>query len=141
MQLNVLACGEVGVAVPEDGAVVGPLGEGIGRHAHLAHLGGCHDPARHLDAHHEGVAALTLRVHADPLHPLHLARHGVDRRGTLLGVGVDDRLGHLEGMALQLQLLGRVELADVAVGADELEAAVAPAAELHAIGIVEVTRH
>ena len=83
----------------------------------------------------------TLRVHADPLHPLHLARYGVDGGGALLGVGVDDRLRHLEGVALQLHLLGRVELADVAVGTDELEPAVTPAAELHAIGIVQVTRH
>jgi len=32
-------------------------------------------------------------------------------------------------------------LADVAVGADELETAVAPAAEFHPVGIVEVARH
>ena len=50
-------------------------------------------------------------------------------------------LGDLEGVPRQLQLLNRVELADVAVGPDELEPAVATAAELHPVGIVEVTRH
>ena len=39
VQLDVLAGREVGVAVAEDRAVVGALGEGVGRHADLAHLG------------------------------------------------------------------------------------------------------
>ena len=141
VQLDVLARREVGVAVAEHRAVVGALGERVGRHPDLAHLGRRHDPARHLDAHHERVAALALGVDADPLQALLLAGHLVDGVGPLLGVGVDHRLGHLEGVARQLQLLDGVQLADVAVRPDELEAAVTPAPELHAIGIVEVTRH
>ena len=141
MQLNVLARRQVGVAIAEDRAVVRPFGEGVGRDPDLAHLGRCHDPARHLDAHHEGVAALALRVHADPLQSLLLARNRVDGGGTLFGVRVDDRLGHLEGMALELQLLDGVELADLTVGPDELEPAVAPTAELHSVGVVEVAWH
>ena len=125
VELDVLAGREVGVAVAEDRAVVGSLGEGVGRHTDLADLGGGHHPAGHLDPHHEGVAALPLRVHADPLEPLQLARHLGDGVGALLGVGVDDGLGHLEGMAGELQLLDRVQLADVAVGTDELQAALA----------------
>ena len=81
VQLDVLARGEVGVAVAEDRAVVGPLGEGVGRHADLAAPGRrVMIAAGHLDPHHEGVAALALRVHADPLQPLHLAGHRVDGR-------------------------------------------------------------
>ena len=44
VQLNVLARGEVGVAVAEHLAVVGALGEGVGDHPDLADLGGRHDP-------------------------------------------------------------------------------------------------
>ena len=113
VQLDVLARREVGVAVAEDGAVVGSLGEGVGRHTDLADLGGGHHAARHLDPHHEGVAALALRVHPDPLEPLLLAGHLGDGVGPLLRVGVDDGLGHLEGVAGELQLLDGVELADV----------------------------
>ena len=141
VELDVLPRREVGVAVPEDRAVVGSLGEGVGRHADLADLGRGHHPAGDLDPHHEGVAALALRVHPDPLEALLLSRHLGDGVGALLGVRVDDGLGHLEGVPRQLQLLDGVELADVAIGPDELEPAVAPAAELHPVGIVEVTRH
>ena len=74
VQLDVLAGRQVGVAVAEDRAVVGSLGEGVGRHPDLADLGRGHHPAGHLDPHHEGVAALPLRVHPDPLEPLLLAR-------------------------------------------------------------------
>ena len=66
VELNVLARREVGVAVAEDGAVVGALGEGVGRHADLADLGRGHHPAGDLDPHHEGIAALALRIHARP---------------------------------------------------------------------------
>ena len=38
-------------------------------------------------------------------------------------------------------LLDGIELADVAVGPDELQPTVAPAAELHPIGVVQITRH
>ena len=41
----------------------------------------------------------------------------------------------------ELQLLDGVELADVPVRPDELEPAVTATAELHPVGIVEVTRH
>ena len=75
VQLDVLAGREVGVAVPEDRAVVGALGERVRRHADLAHLGGGHHATGHLDPHHEGVAALALGVQPHPLQPLDLARH------------------------------------------------------------------
>ena len=45
------------------------------------------------------------------------------------------------GMARELQLLDGIQLADVAVGPDELEPAVTPTPELHPVGVVEVTRH
>ena len=45
------------------------------------------------------------------------------------------------GMARQLQLFDGVQFADVAIGPDEFEAAVTPAPEFHAVGIVEVARH
>ncbi len=77
----------------------------------------------------------------DPLEALLLAGHGVDGLRALLRVRVDDRLGHLEGVAGQLQLLDRVELADVAVGADERESRGRDAAELHPVGVVEVAWH
>ena len=125
VELDVLARREIGVAVAEDRAVVGPFGVGVGGHADLADLRRRHDTTGHLDPHHEGVAALALGVHADPLEPLHLPGHRVDGVGPLLGVGVDDRLRHLEGMPGQLQLLDRVQLADVAIGPDEAQAAVA----------------
>ena len=79
VQLDVLARREVRVAVAEDGAVVGALGEGVGRHADLAGLGGGQDAAGHLDPHHERVAALALGVDADPLEPLFLAGDLGDR--------------------------------------------------------------
>ncbi len=66
VELDVLARGEVGVTVAEDRAVVGTLGEGVGRHADLADLGRRHHPAGDLDPHHEGIAALALGVHARP---------------------------------------------------------------------------
>ena len=141
VELNVLPRREVGIAVPEDGAVIGTLGERVGRHADLPDLGRGHHSARDLDAHHEGVAPLALGIHANPLEPLHLSGHRIDGARTLLAVGIDHRLCHLEGVPGQLQLLGRVELADVPVGPDELEPAITPAAELHPIGIVEVARH
>ena len=140
VELDVLARREVGIAVAEDRAVIGALGIGVGGHPDLAHLGRRHDAAGDLDPHHEGVAALALGVHAHPLETLLLARHGVDGVRALLGVGVDDRLRHLEGMAGQLELLDRVQLTDVAVGADEAERPFSTA-ELHPIGIVQVARH
>ena len=141
VQLNVLARREVGVAVPEDRAVLGPFGERVGRHTDLADLGGGHDPSGHLDPHHEGVAALALRVHPDPFQALLLAGHLGDGFGALLGVRVDDRLSNLERVPRELQLLDGIELADVPVRPDELEAAVPPAPELHPIGVIEVTWH
>ena len=70
VQLDVLAGREVGVAVAEDRAVVGSLGEGVGRHADLADLRRGHHPAGHLDPHHEGVAALASAGTC----PTHLSR-------------------------------------------------------------------
>ncbi len=78
VELNVLSRGEVGIAIAEDGTVVGTFGIRIGRHPDLAHLGRSQDTAWHLDPHHEGIPTLTLRVHADPLEPLLLPRHRVD---------------------------------------------------------------
>ena len=141
VQLNVLPGREVGVPVAEDRAVVGALGKGVGRHTDLAHLGSGHHPAGHLDPHHEGIASLALRIHADPLEAFLLPWDLGDGVGTLFGVRVDDRLRHLERMPRQLQLLDGVELADVPVGPDELEPAVTTTAELHPIGVVEVARH
>ena len=141
MELNVLPRREVGVAIPEDGALVGALGERIGRNSDLADLRRRHDAAGDLDPHHEGVATLALGVHADPLEAFELARHLVDGVNTLLRIRVDDRLGDLEGMPRQLELLSGVEFADVPIRPDELQSAVAAAAELHPIRIVEVTWH
>ncbi len=141
MQLNVLARRQVGVAVAEHGAVVGSLGEGVGRHPDLAHLRGRHHAPGHLDPHHERVAALSLRIQTDPLQALGLARDFGDGLRPPLRVRVDDRLGHLEGMARELELLDRVELADRPVGPDELQAPVTPSPEFDAIGIVQVPRH
>jgi hypothetical protein len=140
MELNILACGEIGVPVAEHGAVVGSLGVGLGGHPHLTNLRRGQDAPGDLDAHHEGIAALTLGVHPYPLEALLLAGHGVDGLRALLGVGVDDRLGHFEGMAGQLELLDRVQFSDVAVGADEAECPLATA-ELHPVGVVEVACH
>jgi hypothetical protein len=141
VQLNVLPGREVGVTIAENGTVVGTLGKGIGRHTDLAHLGRGHHPARHLDPHHEGIPTLALRVHADPLEAFRFARDLGDGIGSLFGVRVDDRLCHLERVPGELQLLDGVELADVPVRPDELESPVTATAELHPVGIVEVTRH
>ena len=141
VQLDVLARREVGVAVAEDRAVVGSLGEGVGRHPDLADLGAVMTPPGTLIRIMKASPPCVWGYMPDPLQPLLLAGHLADGVGALLGVRVDDGLGHLEGVARQLQLLDGVQLADVAVGPDELEAAVAPAPELHPIGIVEVARH
>ena len=79
VDLDGLAGGDVGVAVAEHRAVVRALGEGVGDDADLADLGRGQDAAGDLDPHHEGVAALALGVEADPLEPLHLAGHRVER--------------------------------------------------------------
>ena len=141
MELNILPRREVGVAVPEDGAVVGALGEGVGRHPDFANLRRRHDAAGDLDPHHESVATLALGIHADPLEAFELPRHLVDGVHTLLRIRVDDGLGDLEGMPRQLQLLGGVELTDVPVRPNELQSAVASAAELHPVRIVQVAWH
>ena len=141
VELNVLPRREVCIAVPEDRTLVGSLGERVGRHPDLPNLGRGHDAARDLDPHHERVATLALGVHPDPLEALELSGHLVDGIDALLRIRLDDGLGDLEGVPRQLQLLDGVELADVAVGLDELEPAVATATELHPVGIVEVTRH
>ena len=141
MQLNVLPRREVGIAVPKHGTVVRSLGKRIGSNADLSHLGCCQDATGHLDPHHEGVAALALGVHSNPLEALLLSRHLVDGRCALLGVGVDDRLGHLKRVPGQFQLLNGVELADVAVRPDEFEPAVTSAPEFHPIGVVQIARH
>ena len=141
MKLDVLTGRQIGVTVAEDRTVVWTLGEGIRRHPDLTDLGRRHHAPGHLDAQHEGVTALALRVHAHPLQPFHLAGHGGDGTRPLFRVGVDHRLGDLERMARQLELLHRVELTDVAVGTDELQPAVTPAAEFHPVGVVEVAWH
>ena len=140
VQLNVLPGREVGIAVAEDRALVGTLGVGVGRHPDLAHLGRRHHAAGDLDPHHEGVSTLALGVHAHPFETLLLSRHGVDGVGTLFGVGVDDRLRHLEGMAGELELLDRVQLTNIPVGAHEAEGPL-PTTERHPIGIVQVSGH
>ncbi len=141
MELNVLPRREVGVAVPEDRAVVRALRKRVRGDTDLANLGRSHHTARDLDPHHEGVAPLALRVDADPLQSFLLARYLVDGGGTIPGVGVDDRLGNLEGVPRQFQLLDRVELPDVAIGPDELESAVASTAELHPVRVIKVAGH
>ena len=75
VDLDGLAGGEVGVAGAEDPGLgaVGTLAEGVGHHPDLPDLRGGEEPAGDLDPHHEGVAALLLRVDAGPLQPLHLA--------------------------------------------------------------------
>jgi len=97
MQLDVLAGGQIGIAIAEDGAVDGTLRERVGGHADLAELRSGELAAGGLDAQHERIAALALRVEAHPLEPLHLAGHRGDRCRPLLRVPVDDRLGDLEG--------------------------------------------
>ena len=89
----------------------GPSPKASADHPDLADLGGGQEPAGHLDPHHEGVAALLLRIDAGPLQPLHLAGHLGDAGRALLRVGVDDGVDHLEGVAGQLLLLDVVELA------------------------------
>ena len=140
VDLDVLAGGDVGVAVAEDGAVVGALAEGVGDHADLAGLVGGEHAAGHLHPHHEGVAALALGVEADPLEPLQLPGHRGDGAGTLLGVAVDDGVGHLEGVALELPALDLVQLADRAVGPDEVHGALV-AADLDPERVVPVAGH
>ncbi len=79
MQLDVLAGGDVGVAVAEQLAVVGALRERVGDHPDLAELVGAFScPPGNLDPQHEGVTALALGVEADPLQPLDLAGSRVD---------------------------------------------------------------
>ena len=141
VELNVLPRREVCITVPENRTLIGSFGERVGRDTDLPNLGRGHDAARDLDAHHERVATLALGIHTDPLEALELAGHVVDGIDALLRIRLDDCLGDLEGVPRQLQLLDRVELADVAVGLDEFEPAVASTTELHPIGIVEVARH
>jgi hypothetical protein len=140
VELNVLARGQIGVTVAEHGAVVGPLRVGVGRHADLTDLRRRHDASGDLDPHHEGIPALALGVHPNPFETLLLPRHGVDGIRSLLGVRIDDCLGHLEGMPGQLELLDRVQLTDVAVGADEAQPTVATT-KFHSIWVVQVAWH
>ncbi len=140
MQLDVLAGGQIGIAIAEDGAVDGTLRERVGGHSDLAELRSGELAAGGLDAQHERIAALALRVEAHPLEPLHLAGHRGDRCRPLLRVPVDDRLGDLEGVAFELPLLLLVQLTEMAVRVDEPQGALS-AAELHPVGIVEVTGH
>jgi hypothetical protein len=110
VELDVLAGGDVGVGVAEHRVRLRPPGELVGELADGPGLRGVQAPARDLDAQHEGVAALALRVQPHPLEPLGLARHGGDRPWAFGGVALDDRVTHVERVAFQLPLLDLVEL-------------------------------
>ena len=142
VDLDGLAGGEVGVAGPEHARLgaVGTLAEGVGDHADLAGLGGGEEAAGHLDPHHEGVAALLLGVDAGPLQALDLAGHLGDAGRTLLRVRVDDGVGDLEGVALELEQLDLVQLTRLAVRVDERHGPVRPA-QVQPVQLVPVLGH
>ena len=115
--------------------------EGFRRQADLAQLGCGQDASGHLDPHHECVPTLLLRVETDPLESLDLARHRhqrVDALGRVLG---HDRLCDLEGVTIELEALDRVELIQIAIGADELELALRTARRHRIALVVEVMAH
>jgi hypothetical protein len=142
VDLDGLAGGEVGVARAEDPGLgaVGALAEGVGDHADLADLRGGEEPAGDLDPHHEGVPALLLRVDPGPLQPLHLAGNLGDARRPLLGVGVDDGVGDLQRVTLELPLLDLVELALRPVGIDEGHGPVRPS-DVQPVQLIAVFGH
>jgi hypothetical protein len=104
VHLDVLARREVEEVVAEVRVRDRTVCEIPGDPTYCLHLFGLQHPAWHLHAHHERVAALLLRVDANPLQPLDLARDPVHRR-EVLGVGLYDRLTDLERVALEFDLL------------------------------------
>ena len=79
VDLNVLTSRQICVAIAENRTVVGSLAENVCNKTDLASLRRAQSAARNLHPHHEGVAALSLRVEADPLEPLLLSGHRCDR--------------------------------------------------------------
>jgi hypothetical protein len=114
VELDVLAGGDVEVGVAEHRVGGRAAGEGFGDLADGSRLGGVQAPAGDLDAEHERVAALSLGVQAHPFQALDLAGDGLDGLGAFPGVAVQDRVAHVQRMALELPLLDLVELLDLA---------------------------
>ena len=142
VQLNRLARGDIGVLGPENRALgaVRSFAEGVGRHTDGPELGCSEKAAGNLDAQHEGVAALLLRIDPGPLQPLDLSGDGGDGPGPLLRVPIEDGPDDLVRMALELLLFDQAQLADRPVGVDELHRPlIAP--ELHPIEVVLVPCH
>lgn len=63
---------------------------------------------------------MSLRVEADPLQALHLARHARDRFVTIVGVMVADGRCHLERVAFEFPLLDLIQLPTRAERTNEL---------------------
>jgi hypothetical protein len=109
VHLHVLAGRQIQKVVAEVGVGDRAVGE-VNRYlADDPRLFGSQHAAGDLYADHERVPTLLLRVYADPLEPLYLARH-LTHRGEVLGVTLDDRLAHLQRVTLQLDPLYLVEL-------------------------------
>ena len=114
------------------------MGVALGDEPDLAGLLGGQHATGYLDAHHERIAALALGVEADPLEALDLTRDGIEGLDPFDRVGLDDALGHLEGVTAELHHLRVGELAEVAIGAEEGELSLVGTAEVEAVGIVGV---
>jgi hypothetical protein len=108
VHLHVLARREVQEVVAEVGVGDRTVGEVRGDPAYDLRLLGRQDAARHLHAHHEGVAALFLGVDPDPLEALDLAGNLAHGR-EIPGIGVYYRPVDLERVPLELYLLDLVE--------------------------------
>ena len=136
MHLEGLAGGDVHVAVSEARMLDGSVGIALSDHADLAGLVCAEQTSGDLDAHHEGVTALALWVQPDPLQSLNLSWHCVEGINALNGVGLDDPLGHLEGVTAQLDHLGLGKLAHIAVGVEEWDLTLFGSTQVQAVGIV-----
>jgi hypothetical protein len=121
VQLNGLASREVTVTVAKEWVVLGTASVRLCGETNLARLSGGQDPSRHLDAHHERITTLALRVNPDPLESFELSRDRVECVDAVVGVRIYDGGRDLKGVPAQLHKFGLVQFADRAVWIEERE--------------------